>query len=140
MSRLALLTIALAAATPALAQPAGPAYRSASPLAAPDYRSARPFASCPAGLKYAAGACVPTCPGGYADVGHECVFRNMNHSYVRVQGFWARLPTSGLCRGVRSDGIQRHGMGDGALRRRSIKLLCAGWLPHSVFRLGAVPV
>jgi hypothetical protein len=91
MSRLALLTIALAAATPALAQPAGPAYRSASPLAAPDYRSAKPFAapdyrsarpfaaSCPAGLKYAAGACVPTCPGGYADVGHECVFRNMNH-------------------------------------------------------------
>jgi hypothetical protein len=80
MSRLALLTIALAAATPALAQPAGPAYRSASPLAAPAYRSARPFAaSCPAGLKYAAGACVPTCPGGYADVGHECVFRNMNH-------------------------------------------------------------
>jgi hypothetical protein len=80
MSRLALLTIALAAATPALAQPAGPAYRSASPLAAPDYRSGRPFAaSCPAGLKYAAGACVPTCPGGYADVGHECVFRNMNH-------------------------------------------------------------
>jgi hypothetical protein len=69
MSRLALLTIALAAATPALAQPAGPAYRSARPFAA----------SCPAGLKYAAGACVPTCPGGYADVGHECVFRNMNH-------------------------------------------------------------
>ena len=80
MSRLALLTIALAAAAPALAQPAGPAYRSASPLTAPDYRSARPCAaSCPAGLKYAAGACVPTCPGGYADVGHECVFRNVNH-------------------------------------------------------------
>src|SRR3954468_2055384 len=30
--------------------------------------------------------------------------------------------------------------GDGALRRRSIKLLYAGWLPHSVFRLGAGPV
>jgi hypothetical protein len=64
----------------------------------------------------------------------------MTHSYVRVQGFWARLPTSGLCRSVRSDGIQRHGMGDGALRRRLIKLLCAGWRPHSVFRLGAIPV
>jgi len=80
MSRLALLAIALATATPALAQPADPAYRSASPLAAPAYRSSRPFAaSCPAGLKYAAGACVPSCPGGYADVGHECVFRNVNH-------------------------------------------------------------
>jgi hypothetical protein len=79
MSRLTLLAIALATATPALAQPADPAYRSPSPFAGPAYRSARPFASCPAGLKYAAGACVPTCPGGYADVGHECVFRNVNH-------------------------------------------------------------
>jgi hypothetical protein len=76
-----------------------------------------------------------------ANIGRFCQrTSNSDHSYVRVQGFWARLPTSGLCRSVRSDGIQRHGMGDGALRRRLIKLLCAGWRPHSVFRLGAVPV
>ena len=62
------------------------------------------------------------------------------HSYVRLQGFWAKQFSSGPCRTVRGDGIRRHGMGDGALRRRSIKLLCAGWLPHSVFRPGASPV
>ena len=45
---------------------------------------------------------------------------------------------SGFCRSVVSELIQRHGMGDGALRRRSIKLLCAGWRPHSVFRPGAI--
>lgn len=31
-----------------------------------------------------------------------------------------------------------HRAGDGALRRRLIKLSSAGWLPPSVFRLGAV--
>src|SRR3954451_13469849 len=62
------------------------------------------------------------------------------HSYVRLQGFWAKQFSSGPCRSVLGDGIQLHGMGDGALRRRSIKLLSAGWLPHSVFRLGASPV
>jgi hypothetical protein len=62
------------------------------------------------------------------------------HSYVRVQGFRARVLVSGFCRSVVSERIQLHGMGDGALRRRSIKLLCAGWRPHSVFRPGAIPV
>ena len=52
----------------------------------------------------------------------------------------ARVLVSGFCRSVVSELIQRHGMGDGALRRRSIKLLCAGWRPHSVFRPGAIPV
>src|SRR3954468_10193401 len=61
-------------------------------------------------------------------------------SYVRLQGFWAKQFSSGPCRSVRGDDIQLHGMGDGALRRRSIKLLYAGWLPHSVFRPGASPV
>jgi hypothetical protein len=79
-------------------------------------------------------------PGGIEPPTFGSTIRCSASSYVRVQGFWARLPTSGLCRSVRSDGIQRHGMGDGALRRRSIKLLCAGWRPHSVFRLGAGPV
>src|SRR4051812_1226889 len=64
----------------------------------------------------------------------------MTHSYVRLQGFWAKQFSSGPCRSVRGDDIQLHGMGDGALRRRSIKLLYAGWLPHSVFRPGASPV
>jgi hypothetical protein len=64
----------------------------------------------------------------------------VTHSYVRLQGFWAKQFSSGPCRSVLGDGIQLHGMGDGALRRRSIKLLSAGWLPHSVFRLGASPV
>ena len=69
MSRMALLAIALAAATPALANPAD--------AANPDERYERQFAaSCPPGLKYAAGACVRTCPGGYADDGRWCEFRN----------------------------------------------------------------
>ena len=67
-------------------------------------------------------------------------FLVLTHSYVRLQGFWAKQFPSGPCRSVLGDGIQLHGMGDGALRRRSIKLLCAGWLPHSVFRPGAGPV
>ena len=62
--------------------------------------------------------------------------RQSTHSYVRLQGFWAKQFSSGPCRSVRGDDIQLHGMGDGALRRRSIKLLSAGWLPHSVFRPG----
>lgn len=34
--------------------------------------------SCPRGLKWAAGACVRTCPGGYEDQGDRCVYRNMS--------------------------------------------------------------
>jgi hypothetical protein len=69
MSRMALLAIALAAATPALANPAD--------AANPDERYERQFAaSCPPGLKYAAGACVHICPGGYEDDGRWCEFRN----------------------------------------------------------------
>src|SRR5689334_7373135 len=68
------------------------------------------------------------------------ISRQTTHSYVRLQGFGAKQFSSGPCRSVRGNGIQLHGMGDGALRRRSIKLLSAGWLPHSVFRLGASPV
>src|SRR3954463_12092992 len=80
-------------------------------------------------------------PGSFAQAGTE---GNLSlapaHSYVRLQGFGAKQFSSGPCRSVRGNGIQLHGMGDGALRRRSIKLLSAGWLPHSVFRLGASPV
>ena len=69
MYRIALLAIALAAATPALANPGD--------AANPNERYLRQFAaSCSANLKYAAGACVPACPGGYADRGRVCVFRN----------------------------------------------------------------
>jgi len=69
MSRIALLAIALATATPVLANPVD--------AANPDYTEAQQFAaSCPANLKYAAGSCVRTCPGGYADRGRMCVFEN----------------------------------------------------------------
>jgi len=69
MSRIALLALAFEAATPALANPVDPGN--------PDYRYERQFAaSCPPGLKYAAGACVRTCPGGYADDGQWCVLRD----------------------------------------------------------------
>src|SRR5215203_4447251 len=50
--------------------------------------------------------------------------RQVTHSYVRVQGFWAGLLTSGPCRSVWRDRNPLHGIGDGALRRRLIKLLC----------------
>jgi hypothetical protein len=72
MYRIALLALALAAATPALANPVtGPN---------PDYRIANKFAAdCPPHLKFAAGACVPTCPAGYADNGYVCVLRNAYH-------------------------------------------------------------
>lgn len=33
-------------------------------------------ASCPPPLKWAAGACVAVCPGGYEDRGRECVYRS----------------------------------------------------------------
>ena len=72
MSRIALLAIALATATPALADPAD--------AANPDYRESQQLAaSCSPELKYADGACVPTCPSGYADRGRVCVFRNEDH-------------------------------------------------------------
>ncbi|KMO40473.1 hypothetical protein VQ02_07495 [Methylobacterium variabile] len=29
-------------------------------------------------LKFAAGACVASCPAGYEDTGRTCVFRNMS--------------------------------------------------------------
>ena len=82
----------------------------------------------------------PTCPLCPFWAGRDRWSGERIHSYVRLQGFWAKQFSSGPCRSVRGDDIQLHGMGDGALRRRSIKLLYAGWLPHSVFRPGASPV
>ena len=35
-------------------------------------------ASCPPGMKHAAGACVRTCPGGFEDRGDTCVYRNQS--------------------------------------------------------------
>jgi hypothetical protein len=35
--------------------------------------------SCPPPLKLAAGACVRSCPAGYADTGRTCVFQDMSH-------------------------------------------------------------
>ncbi|MGY2048160.1 hypothetical protein [Methylobacterium sp. JK268] len=35
--------------------------------------------SCPPGTKFAAGACVRSCPGGYEDTGRSCVYRNEGH-------------------------------------------------------------
>lgn len=35
--------------------------------------------SCPPPLKLAAGACVRSCPSGYADAGRTCVFQDMSH-------------------------------------------------------------
>jgi hypothetical protein len=32
--------------------------------------------ACKPPLKFAAGACVVTCPGGYEDRGRECVYRS----------------------------------------------------------------
>ena len=69
MSRIALLVVALATATPVFADPvdpANPGYPEAEQLAA----------SCPPELKYAAGACVSTCPSGFADTGRMCVFQD----------------------------------------------------------------
>ena len=54
---LALAVLALLAAAPAQAQ----------------YATA-----CPAPKKFAAGACVATCPAGYEDQGRVCVYRNMS--------------------------------------------------------------
>src|SRR3954447_14090065 len=72
MRRAALLAVALATATPALADPAD--------AANPDYRASQQLAaSCPPELKYADGTCVSTCPSGYADRGRVCVFRNEDH-------------------------------------------------------------
>ena len=34
--------------------------------------------SCPAPLKFAAGACVKRCPAGYRDTGRYCRFKNMS--------------------------------------------------------------
>jgi hypothetical protein len=69
MSRIVLLAVALAMATPAFADPVDPAN--------PDAREAeRLAASCPPELKYAAGACVSTCPSGFLDTGRMCVFEN----------------------------------------------------------------
>lgn len=35
--------------------------------------------SCPPPLKLAAGACVHSCPAGYADAGRTCEFQDMSH-------------------------------------------------------------
>jgi hypothetical protein len=32
--------------------------------------------TCPRGQKFAAGACVTSCPGGYEDRGRTCVYRS----------------------------------------------------------------
>ena len=38
---------------------------------------AQPYgANCPRGTKFAAGACVVTCPGGYEDQGRVCIKRS----------------------------------------------------------------
>ena len=69
MSKIALLAVVLATATPAFANPVDPAN--------PDAREAeRLAASCAPELKYAAGACVSSCPSGFADTGRICVFEN----------------------------------------------------------------
>ena len=69
MFRIALLAVALASATPAFADPIDPAN--------PDAREAeRLAASCLPELKYAAGACVSSCPSGFMDAGRLCVFEN----------------------------------------------------------------
>jgi hypothetical protein len=34
--------------------------------------------ACPPPKKFAAGACVTACPGGYEDRGRECVYRNQS--------------------------------------------------------------
>ncbi|MCJ2095166.1 hypothetical protein MKK67_22060 [Methylobacterium sp. J-072] len=54
---IALLILPLLAAIPAQAQVAG---------------------TCPPPKKFAAGACVTACPGGYEDRGRECVYRNQS--------------------------------------------------------------
>ncbi|GGC52573.1 hypothetical protein GCM10010994_09560 [Chelatococcus reniformis] len=33
--------------------------------------------NCPSGLKFAAGACVQSCPAGYEDRGRVCVYRSL---------------------------------------------------------------
>jgi hypothetical protein len=83
------LVAALAAATPVLAQPRERADR-ARPRAgaAVDVRAwrgaapARPVGNpaaggfCAAPYKFAAGACVTSCPGGYEDRGSICIHQN----------------------------------------------------------------
>jgi len=72
MYRIVFIALALAAATPALANPVD--------ATSPDWRISRQFAAeCPPGLKFAADACVPQCPGGYADHGRVCVLMNERH-------------------------------------------------------------
>jgi len=71
MYKIALVAFALATATPALAAPEdGPN---------PDWRIlAQLAAQCPPGLKYAPGACVRICPGGYWDLGRACSLPNQH--------------------------------------------------------------
>ena len=38
--------------------------------------AAAQVASCPPPLKWAAGACVTACPGGFEDRGRDCVYRS----------------------------------------------------------------
>jgi hypothetical protein len=47
-------------------------------VALPALAQSRPpyGANCPSGRKFAAGACVATCPGGYEDQGRVCVKRS----------------------------------------------------------------
>lgn len=58
----------------ALALPA-----SAAPMGYGEARSSKSYRySCPAPLKFAAGACVKRCPAGYRDTGRYCRFKNMS--------------------------------------------------------------
>lgn len=43
-----------------------------------EYRNKRHKFSCRPPLKFAAGACVARCPGGFQDNGRYCRFRSMN--------------------------------------------------------------
>src|SRR4051812_39904158 len=71
-TEIALPAVALAAATPALANPVN--------ASNPDWQiSRRSGAECPPGLKFAADACVQQCPAGYFDNGRVCVFQNERH-------------------------------------------------------------
>jgi hypothetical protein len=47
-------------------------------LGVPPTPAAAQAASCPPPLKWAAGACVSACPGGYEDHGRECVYRRQH--------------------------------------------------------------
>ncbi|GBU18248.1 MULTISPECIES: hypothetical protein [Methylobacterium] len=67
LSALALASLPLVAAAPALAGPAQ-SYQ---------YEERQMRSACRPPLKFAAGACVRRCPPGYQDQGRTCRFRSM---------------------------------------------------------------